>query len=156
MGILTAVPSKRSTRSPRRPADDIAETARRALQLLGESARTGTATPEFQALCDPAIHVDASRRVFNPQVYDGLDGLNQLAHDIWEVWDGFSHEDVELTVSDNRVLSIHTIGGRGRTSGAEAKSRSALLFTIEHGVVVHVVAYADPDEAAQSLAEPQP
>ena len=134
--------------------DETLETARQALRHLAASAQSGEATPRLLALCDPGIEVDASRRIFNPAVYAGREGMRRLVREMWEAWDGFFHEEEELIADGDRVLSIHIIGGRGRASGAEARSRSALLFTVEGGIVTRVVAYSDPDEARRDLLLP--
>jgi ketosteroid isomerase-like protein len=128
------------------------EIVREVLDSLEQSARSGTATPSLLARCADSIHVDATRRVFNPESYDGASGIQRLVREMHDAWEDFSLVSERLIDMDDRVLSLHAIGGKGRSSGAEVSTDSALLFSLERGRVVHVVAFTDPDEAVKVLA----
>jgi hypothetical protein len=56
-------------------SEENVELVRRFLGFLRESYQSGAATDGLVSLCAPDIHVDASRRVFNPAVYEGLPAL---------------------------------------------------------------------------------
>jgi hypothetical protein len=66
------------------------EIVREAMEALSESYTRGEATDGLLALCAPDIRVDSSRRVFNPAVYDGHDGVRRSIQEISEDWEDFS------------------------------------------------------------------
>jgi hypothetical protein len=55
---------------------------RRGLDLLRKSYESGIATDGLLALCAPDIRVDATRRVFNPGVYEGDAGVRRSIRDM--------------------------------------------------------------------------
>ena len=55
---------------------------RRGLDRLRESYETGAATDGLLDLCAPGIQVDATRRVFNPAVYEGDAGVRRAIQEI--------------------------------------------------------------------------
>lgn len=127
------------------------DVARAALAALQESARLGEPTEALLAICRSDIHVDATRRVFNPETYDGREGIGALVREMREAWEGFTHVPERLVEADGRILAIHTIEGRGSASGVQASSRSALIFTIRDGRVSAVEAHSEPDEALRAV-----
>jgi hypothetical protein len=62
--------------------EEAVETVRRAVDLLNESLQSGEASHGLLDLCEKDIEVDASRRVFNPEVYDGHAGMQRLVREI--------------------------------------------------------------------------
>jgi uncharacterized protein len=127
------------------------EIVRRATESLSESYKSGEATDEMLALCAPDIRVDASRRVFNPATYDGHAGLRSAIREIWEAWEDFCEEDEQLIDVGDRVIALHTIAGRGRTSGAEVRAQGALIWTVRDGRVARVEAFLDQREALEAV-----
>jgi len=123
------------------------ELVRRAKEALTEATRAGGLTDALAELCDPAIQVDASRRVFNPEVYEGHAGMTRLVAEMSDAWQDFSHQTERLIDLGDRVLSIQTIAGRGRASGAEVDSRSGLIWTVRAGRITRVEVYGDHRDA---------
>lgn len=95
--------------------------------------------------------IDMSRRVFNPDVYRGQAGLRRLLEEIREVWDEFRVTPERFVDAGDRVVVIETIRGRGGTSGVDVESRSASIWTLRDGQVVHMQTRYEPEEALEVL-----
>ncbi|HUH79894.1 MAG TPA: nuclear transport factor 2 family protein [Solirubrobacteraceae bacterium] len=131
-------------------SDESVAVVRRAVQALQESARCGELTASLRELCDPDIHIDGSRRVFNPDVYDGHAGMARLVREMHDAWEEFSHSTERVVDLGDRVLSIQTIAGRGRASGVDVGARSGLIWTVRDGRVTRVEVFGDADEAIRA------
>jgi ketosteroid isomerase-like protein len=114
---------------------------------MRESYAAGEAVEELLALCAPDIRIDASRRVFNPDVYEGRDGLRRLVREVCDAWEGFSEREEQVIDAGERVVTLQTIGGRGRSSGVDVRAEGALLWTLRDGQVILVEVFADRAEA---------
>lgn len=131
-------------------SEEKVEIVREVLDSLQQSARTGTATAALLARCDQKIRVDATTRVFNPDFYEGPAGVGRLVREMHDTWDGFSYVSRRLLEAGEKVLSLHSIVGKGRYSGVEVSAESALLFSLRGGLIVHVVAFTQPAEALKA------
>jgi ketosteroid isomerase-like protein len=127
------------------------EVVRRATEILSVAYTSGEATDELLALCTPDFHLDASRRVFNPATYDGHAGLRSAIREVWEAWEDFREENERLIGVGDKVLSLQTIAGRGRASGAEVRAPGALIWTLRDGLVTRVETFPDRTEALKAL-----
>ena len=126
------------------------ELVRTASSLVTASCQAGEASEDLLAMCTPEIRVDASRRVFNPDVYEGADGMRRMVREIHDAWEGFAEDTEELVDAGEKVVSLHTISGRGRSSGAEVRSGGGLVWTVREGRIVLVEVFADREEALRS------
>jgi hypothetical protein len=114
------------------------EIVRRALELLRESYESGRATDGLLELCAPDIRVDATRRVFNPGVYEGEAGALRSIREICDAWEDFRQINERLIDVGDRVVVLETIGGRGRASKAHVEQKGdfdAALATLSKGAV---------------------
>ena len=89
-----------------------------------------------------------TRRVFNPDIYEGHEGLRRLAGDFAQVWEEFTLEPVEMTDEGDRVIVIEHRRGRGRGRGVQVDQRSRAIWTLRDGLVVRLVTDLDPDPDA--------
>jgi len=122
---------------------------------LMNSATTGEAVRELYDKFDPDVRIDMTRRVFNPDVYEGHDGLRRLGSEVREVWAEFKIEPERFIDAGDQVIVIERRRGRGTGSGIEIDQRSAVIWTLREGKVVAMETDIDPDEAL-AAAEPQP
>ncbi len=105
---------------------------------------TGLAAPDFE--------IDLSRRVFNPAVYRGIDGLARLDDEIRDVWEEFRVVPEQFIEAGDRVVVMEKIGGRGRSSGVEVETRTyATIWTLRDGQVTRVQVGVDPNEALKAV-----
>ena len=126
------------------------ELVRQALELLRESYVAGTATEGLLDLCTPEIRVDASRRVFNPDVYVGEAGIRRSIREICEAWEEFNERTEGLIDAGDRVVVLQTISGRGRVSKAHVEQKGALIWTVRDGRVKLIEVFGDPCEALKT------
>jgi ketosteroid isomerase-like protein len=105
---------------------------------------------------DPAIVVDATRRVFNPMTYVGIEGLGRMAAEMDEVWEAFRLEPIDFIDAGDRVVVIGRLVGKGKASGAEVGQPIAGVWSVRDGRIVRIeVGYTDRREAlaAAGLSE---
>jgi uncharacterized protein len=88
-------------------------------------------------LVDPGIVIDATRRVFNPTTYEGMEGVQRMLSDLDDVWDRF-HADPSMEFIDagERVVVVGRMRGKGKASGAEVDQSYAGIWTIRGGRVI--------------------
>jgi ketosteroid isomerase-like protein len=103
--------------------------------------------PRLFELLAPDMTLDMSRRTFNPEVYQGHAGLRRFRRERDEVWEEFLVTPERIIDGGEKVVVIEALTGRGRGSGVETKSRSASVWTVQDGQVIHMATYHDPREA---------
>jgi ketosteroid isomerase-like protein len=122
-------------------------------EVMALVRRTGTGEPEprlFELLA-PEVKLDMSRRTFNPDVYEGHDGLRRFKRERDEVWEEFLVTPERMVDAGESVVVIESLRGRGRGSGVETRSRSASVWTMRDGQVIHMATYRDPQEALDAV-----
>jgi ketosteroid isomerase-like protein len=123
---------------------------RRALAVMRESHERGRAVQELIDMCTPDVRVDASRRVFNPAVYEGSEGVQRTIRDIRDSWEDFEEINERIIDAGDQVVVIQTISARGRASDVPVKQKGALVFTLTDGAVELIEVFLDPDEALRA------
>ena len=106
--------------------------------------------PNAIELFAPDVVIDMTRRVFNPDTYEGHDGLRRLGREVGEVWGEFQIEPERFIDAGRQVVVIETRRGRGRGSEVEVGMRSGVIWTIQEGKVVRMETDLDPDEALEA------
>jgi ketosteroid isomerase-like protein len=93
---------------------------------------------------DHGIVIDATRRVFNPMTYVGIEGARRWFADMDEVWEQFRFESAELIDAGDRVVVIGRLVGKGKASGIEVEQPIAVVWTVRDGRIVRgEIGYAD-------------
>jgi len=123
------------------------EIVRRALDLLRDSYNSGVATDALLELCAPDIRVDGTRRVFNPDVYEGEAGVRRSIREIFDVWEDFHQINERFIDLGDRVVVLQTIGGRGRASKARVQLQGALICTVRDGLLRLIEIFVDQRDA---------
>ena len=123
------------------------EIVRRALDLLRDSYNSGVATDALLELCAPDIRVDGTRRVFNPDVYEGEAGVRRSIREIFDVWEDFHQINERFIDLGDRVVVLQTIGGRGRASKARVHLQGALICTLRDGLLGLIEIFVDQRDA---------
>ena len=124
----------------------------RELMAVRERARVSGEPPTRTNLLAPDFEIDMSRRVFNPDVYRGIDGLARLDDEIRDVWEELRVVPEQFIDAGDRVVVMEKIGGRGRRSGVEVETRTyATIWTLRDGQVTRVQVGVDPNEALKAV-----
>jgi ketosteroid isomerase-like protein len=98
---------------------------------------------------DPAFRFDMTERVFNPDVYEGHEGLRRFNRDLSEVWEEFQLEVEDLLESESggTVVALYRMRGRGKGSGVEVELESATVWEFRDDKAVSARIYRDRDAA---------
>jgi ketosteroid isomerase-like protein len=124
----------------------------REVMALGERVREGGGPPTHSDLLAADFEIDLSRRVFNPAVYHGIDGLVRLNNEIRDVWEEFRVVPEQFIDAGDWVVVIETNHARGRGSGVELDTRTyATIWTLRDGQVTRVQVGVDPNEALKAV-----
>ncbi|MBA3263053.1 MAG: nuclear transport factor 2 family protein [Thermoleophilaceae bacterium] len=90
-----------------------------------------------------------------PGSWTGLPGLMKGARGFLSAWEDYRIEAAEYRELDGeRVLVLHNVRGRGKTSGLELGqmgSKAANLFHVHGGKVTRLVAYFSCERALDDL-----
>src|SRR5262245_16378115 len=104
------------------------------------------------SFADPEVVVDATRRVFNPTTYVGLQGIREWAADLDEIWASFTNEVSEFIDAGDRVVVVGQLRGKGKASGVEVRQGIAGVWTVRDGRIVRVeIGYTDRREALEAM-----
>jgi ketosteroid isomerase-like protein len=133
-------------------SEENVEIVREVMDLMNLSrASSAEDDPRLIELFAANLHIDMSRRVFNPDLYEGRAGLQRLIREVREVWDWFWVTPERFIDAGERVVVIETRRGRGRESGLEVEDRSAVIWTVREGQVVRMETDLDPNEALEAM-----
>jgi ketosteroid isomerase-like protein len=139
-------------RRPDQPSANV-EIVREVMTLFGYARSSDTggeqATRRLRELISPDIHIDMSRRVFNPDTYDGYEGLARLGREMQSVWGEFTITPERFVDVDDRVVVIEIRRGRGRASGVEVEQRSGVIWTLQNSQIVRMETDLDPNAALE-------
>ena len=102
-------------------------------------------------LCEPAFHIDMSERVFNPETYEGHDGIRRFYADVRDIWEQYRWTPEELLDARPHVVALVRAQGRGRGSGLEIDRRIALVWTFAGARATALRLYVDPAKALEAV-----
>jgi ketosteroid isomerase-like protein len=102
---------------------------------------------EFVELLDPAVRLDLSERVFNPEVYEGYEGIMRWRADVGDVWESYRSEPEEFFDAEEAVVVFVRERGRGKGSGIEVDRPTAFLCRLRSGRVSEIRLYLDRERA---------
>jgi hypothetical protein len=145
----------RATSSHRRRllgvSTDRIATVRRIFELVNEATRSHRFPgEEAHEILDPGFRLDASRYVFNPGVYGGVDGFREFVDGILEMWEAVEIHPQELRESGEKIVALIVLRGRGR-EGVEVSRRGANVFTLRGDRVVEWIVGMDEREAMKEV-----
>jgi ketosteroid isomerase-like protein len=88
---------------------------------------------------DPEIEFVMEGEFFpDPGTYRGVEEMRSGWSRWLSAWDGFRASEPELIDQGDRVVALHTIHARGRSSGVEVEWPVANVFTFRAGKVVRL------------------
>jgi ketosteroid isomerase-like protein len=125
------------------------EIVRKVMALLSE--RPGPRrNREVIAYFAPDVVIDMSRRVFNPDVYEGHAGLRRLGEDVAAIWSDFHIEPERMIEAGDQVVVNELRRGRGAGSDVRVEQRTWAIWTLRDGRVVHAETDLAPEEALKA------
>jgi ketosteroid isomerase-like protein len=83
--------------------------------------------------------------------YRGPEGIQELARQFAETWDGFEMTPTGFKLAGNRLAVRLHQQARGRGSGIVVESNASHLVEFRESRVVRMVAYSDPADAFRAL-----
>ena len=106
----------------------------------------------IEELCTPGIEFDWSRRLLDPTMTRGYDGIRQFFEEVDGIFDDIVFEEEEILEFGDEVLVISTGRFRGRTSGVDVTAHGAILWTIRDDKLVRFRFYQTKEDALEDLA----
>ena len=104
------------------------------------------------AFFDPQIVVDATRFVFNPATYVGIEGLRQMVAATDEMWEKIRTEAHELIDAGDHVVLLGRLVGKGKGSGVEVARPTGQVWTLRDGRIVRwEIGYTDRSQALEAV-----
>jgi hypothetical protein len=125
------------------------------VRLFYELFNDFTANPqltehELLEIVDPGFRLDASRYVFNPRVYEGVEGFRQFLEGTLEMWETIEIQPQEFLQANTSVVALIVLRGRGR-AGIEVNRRVANRFMLRDDKVLEWVVGMDEAEALAAM-----
>jgi uncharacterized protein len=106
----------------------------------------------FLELCDPDIEWDLSRRLIDPEIYSGREGVGEFFEQQREVWEEAPRMEIdELIDAGEDVVAFVRVRGRGKGSGVEVEAEIAQIWTIRDGKAIRLQYYGDRREALRAV-----
>jgi ketosteroid isomerase-like protein len=106
----------------------------------------------IEELCSPDIEFDWSRRLLDPTITRGFEGIRRFFEEVDDIFDEIAFEEEEILEFGDEVLVVNTGRFRGRTSGVDVTARGAILWTIRAGKLVRFRFYQTKEDALEDLA----
>jgi ketosteroid isomerase-like protein len=102
-------------------------------------------------LCDEVFRLDMSERIFNPDTYEGHDGIRRFHSEVRDVWEYFQWDPEELIDAGEEVVALVHAHGRGRGSGLEIDRHIALVWSVREGKATSLRLYVDRERALEAV-----
>jgi ketosteroid isomerase-like protein len=106
----------------------------------------------IEALCTPDIEFDWSRRLLDPTVTRGYDGVRQFFEEVDGIFDEIVFDEEEVLAFGDDVLVVSTGRFRGRTSGVDVTAHGAIVWTIRGDKLARFRFYQTKEDALEALA----
>ncbi len=103
------------------------------------------------ALCHPEIEFNSVLGI-SGRAYVGHDGIREYFDDVEAAWRDWTVEIERVTeAADGRVVIVMTMHARGKGSGASLSERTAHIWTLRDGKLLHNEPYREPERALEDL-----
>jgi ketosteroid isomerase-like protein len=106
----------------------------------------------YVALCDPEIELHSAVTVPGGGLYRGHEGVRQWHRDIEDSFgDDVRVEPEAYFEADDTTMTVHTLHGRGRQSGADVETPAAHVCRWRDGLIVYFRGYLRTEDAFRDL-----
>jgi uncharacterized protein len=106
----------------------------------------------IEDLCTPDVEFDWSRRLLDPTVIRGYEGIRRFFEEVDGIFDEIVFEEEEILDLGDEVLVVNTGRFRGRSSGVDVTARGAIVWTIRDAKLVRFRFYQTKEDALDDLA----
>jgi ketosteroid isomerase-like protein len=114
-----------------------------------------TGEPDY-SLLDPDVVYDVSRRVFDPEIYRGHEGVREFTRLLREQWETIRVEPQDFIVTGDDVVVVPVrLVGVGKQSRAETTANAAHLWTFRGGKVIRQTTFQTRAEALEAAGLPE-
>jgi ketosteroid isomerase-like protein len=101
-------------------------------------------------LCEHDFLMDMSERVFNPDTYNGADGIRRFYEGVRDAWESYHWEVEETHIVDDSVVAMLHCQGQGREGGPQVDWRVAWVWRFRGGRPVSLRFYRDRAQALKA------
>jgi ketosteroid isomerase-like protein len=103
-------------------------------------------------LCDPAIEFDWSRRLLDPVVTHGHEGVRRFFEGFSDIFEEVQIEEAkEIIELGDEVVWVGPAHFRGRISGADVRAYGAQVWTIRDGKATRFRFYQTREDALEAV-----
>jgi ketosteroid isomerase-like protein len=106
----------------------------------------------IEETCTPDVEFDWSRRLLDPIVVRGYDGIRRFFEEVDGIFDEIVFEEDEILEFGDDVLVVSTGRFRGRSSRVDVTAHGAILWTIRDGKLARFRFYQTKQDALEDLA----
>ena len=106
----------------------------------------------IEELCTPDVEFDWSRRLLDPTLTRGYDGIRRFFEEVDGIFDEIVFVEEEILEFGDEVLVVNTGRFRGRTSGVDVTAHGAIRWTIRDGKLARFRFYQTKEDALKDLA----
>jgi ketosteroid isomerase-like protein len=105
----------------------------------------------IEELCHPDVEFDWSRRLLDPIVTHGYEGIRGFFDEVDSLFEEIVFEEEEVMQFGDEVLVVSTGHFKGRTSGVEVTARGANIWTIRDGKLARFRFYQTKEDALMDI-----
>ena len=101
-------------------------------------------------LIDPEVEWDVSRRIFDPGVYHGHDGVREFVDGLRDVWESGRIEPLEFIPAGEEVVVPVRLAFVSKTERQPVTANAAHLWTMRDGKVIRHCVFQTRAEALEA------
>jgi ketosteroid isomerase-like protein len=122
------------------------ETVHRAYELLNQGDVEG-----LVGLCRDDFVMDMSERVFNPETYEGQDGIRQFHKDVKDAWESYQWHVEEALATGDAVVALLYCHGKSSEGAPPVDWRVAWIWNFEQGRPCSLRFYRNRTDALEAV-----
>src|SRR4051794_13342284 len=105
---------------------------------------------EVVELCEHDFVMDMTERVFNPDTYQGHEGIRRFYEGVQDAWESYHWTVEETPVAGDSVVAMLHCQARSREGGPGVDWRVAWLWKLRRGRAISARFYRDPAKALEA------
>jgi ketosteroid isomerase-like protein len=102
-------------------------------------------------LLDPEIEIDMSRRMFDPEIYRGIDEVRRFRDELAASWGSYEVVPEEVLDAGDKLVAMVIVRAQGALSEAPVEVRVAHVLTFRHGKLLRLEYFGDREEALRAV-----